>query len=174
MSRVELKASCDCGQVQLGAQGAPIICLTCYCDDCQESARQLESHANARRIADVNGGTEFVLFRKDRVDYLRGADLLKGYKIEDGSATTRQVATCCNAPMAMVFEDSRHWIPVYRARILGEVPPIEMLICTKYAPVLIGAAGGVPAYTGYPMKFMARLLVSGIAMLLRPRTTKHT
>jgi hypothetical protein len=50
-------AQCSCGSVELEIIGAPIISVVCYCDDCQEGARQIEALPNARPVRDPDGGT---------------------------------------------------------------------------------------------------------------------
>jgi hypothetical protein len=70
-----------------------------------------------------DGGTAYVLFAKDRVRCVSGDSLLKAYKLKDKSVTNRVVATCCNAPVLMNFDNGRHWVPVYRLRVLGNPPP---------------------------------------------------
>ncbi len=90
-------ARCTCGRVELEVVGAPIASVACYCDDCQEGSRQLEALPNGRPIRDAAGGTDYVLFRKDRLRYAKGAELLRGHKIRPTSATNRVTASCCNA-----------------------------------------------------------------------------
>src|SRR5581483_12473210 len=70
-------AQCRCGAIELGAWGAPIAVNACYCDDCQEAARRLAGAADSAPAAGADGGTEFVLFRRDRVACRRGADRLQ-------------------------------------------------------------------------------------------------
>src|SRR3984957_332026 len=90
-------ARCACGSFELETTGAPILGATCYCDDCQEAGRRIEQLPNAPRVLDPNGGTDLLLDRKDRLKYIKGAGLLLEYKLREGSATRRVVATCCNS-----------------------------------------------------------------------------
>jgi hypothetical protein len=159
-------ARCACGSVELEAIGAPIMSTVCYCDDCQEGARRIEALPNARPVRDPDGGTAYVLYRKDRVECSRGAWLLQGYKIGEKSATNRVVATCCNSAMFLNFEKG-HWLSVYRARFEGDVPPLQMRVQTKFKPENGDVPSDVPSYPGYPLKFMAKLAAARIAMLLR-------
>src|ERR1700730_12987205 len=162
----EMTASCSCGSVELEAVGAPIASVVCYCDDCQEGSRQIEALPNARPVQDPDGGTAYVLYRKDRVKCARGALLLKSHKIREKSATNRVVATCCNSPMLLNFDDGKHWVDVYWARFQGDVPPLQMRICTKFKPENGDVRSDVPSYSSYPLKFLAKLLAARIAMLL--------
>jgi hypothetical protein len=159
-------ASCSCGSVELEAIGAPITSLVCYCDDCQEGARQIEALPNARPVRDPDGGTAYIVYRKDRVKCSKGAPLLRSHKIGEKSATNRVVASCCNSAMLLNFDDGKHWVDVYRARVRGDIPPLQMRVCAKFKPENINVPSDVRGYAGYPLKFLAKLLAARIAMLL--------
>jgi len=158
-------ASCSCGSVELEAIGAPITSVVCYCDDCQEGSRQIEALPDAGAARDSDGGTAYVLYRKDRVRCSRGAQLLQSYKITENSATNRLVATCCNSAMFLDFEKG-HWLSVYRARFQGDVPPLQMRIQTKSKPENNDVPSDLPSYPAFPLRFMAKLLAARIAMLV--------
>ncbi|MGZ5900627.1 MAG: GFA family protein, partial [Reyranella sp.] len=59
-------ASCLCGGVEIEATGAPITSSVCYCADCQRGSRQIEDLPNAGPVREADGGTAYILFRKDR------------------------------------------------------------------------------------------------------------
>jgi hypothetical protein len=158
-----LTATCACGRVEFHAQGAPIISLICHCDDCQEAGRQLEALPNAPPLRDANGGTGYLAFRKDRVRCTHGAALLRRHKIREDSPTNRLVATCCNSAMLLNFDDSKHWVDLYRARVQGHIPPIEMRVGTKFAAGDVPK--DVPSYPRYAFRFIAKLMAARIAML---------
>lgn len=158
-------ARCSCGSVEIEALGAPITSAVCYCDSCQEGSRQIEALPNAAPILREGGGSAYVLFRKDRVKYSKGADLLKNLKIAEKSTTSRVIATCCNSAMVMRFDDAKHWVPMYRARFQGDVPPLEWRICTKFKPENAVIPTDVPSAAMYPAGFMWRLLASKLSML---------
>lgn len=159
-------ARCSCGSVELEASGPPITSTVCYCDTCQLGSRQIEQLPNAAPILGPDGGTAYMLYRKDRVVTTKGAALLKGYRIDETSATSRVVATCCNAAMLMRLADEMHWIPVFRARFQGELPPLEWRICTKFKPENAVIPTDVPSSAMYPAGVMWKLLTSKLAMLL--------
>src|ERR1700722_736056 len=150
-------ARCTCGSVELETAGAAILGATCYCDDCQEAGRQIEQLPNAPRVLDPNGGTDFLLYRKDRLKYIKGAGLLLDHKLREGSATRRVVATCCNSVMFLDFQKG-HWFSVYRARFAGDVPPSQMRVQTKSRPQTASGPGDIPSYAGYPAKFILKLV----------------
>ena len=160
-------ASCVCGQVAVEATDNPIVTAVCYCDDCQEGARRIEALPNATAILESDGGTAYLLFRKDRIRCAQGDALLKSYKLKETSATNRVVATCCNSAMFVNFDKGPHWVSAYRARFHGDLPPMEMRVCTKFRPGDAELPADAPNYPGYPLRLIARLLVAGVAMLLR-------
>ncbi len=157
---------CTCGNVEFDAIGAPILSAACYCDDCQEGARQIEALPNASPVLDGDGGTEYLLYRKDRMKLSKGGDLLRHYKIKDDSATIRAVTTCCNSAMFLEFQKG-HWFSVYRARVGDDAPPLQMRIQTKFKPEVGEMQNDdVPCYETYPLKFIAKLIAAKVAMLV--------
>jgi hypothetical protein len=100
---------------------------------------------NARPVQDPDGGTAYILYRKDRVKCSRGAALLKSHKIREKSASSRVVANCCNSDMFFKFEDGRDWVSMYRARFQGDILPLQMRIRTKLKPENRDAPSDVPA-----------------------------
>ncbi len=167
MSGDPVSARCACGAVVLALRGAPIGSFACYCDTCQEGSSRIEALPHAPAVREPYGGTEYVLYRKDRVAYAKGQELVKGYQLEQSPKTNRIVATCCNSAMMMRFDDARHWIPIYRARLGPNAPTIQMRICTSFLPKGAILPNDVPSHGGYAPAFMMKLLSSGVAMLFR-------
>ena len=159
-------ARCSCGQVEIEAWGKPIASVICHCDDCQAAGLALAALPDAPVLLDAAGGTGNVLYRKDRVQVAKGGHLLEAHKLRPESKTSRMVAKCCNAPMAVTFDDARHWVPLYRDRLSGAVPAVEWRICTKFAPPGVAMPDDVPAFAMYPFGMMAGLALSAVAMLL--------
>jgi hypothetical protein len=147
--------------------GSPIRTFACYCDTCQEGSRRIESLPTAPSVRERDGGTAYVLYRKDRVTYTKGKELLKDYKLEQNPKTNRIVASCCNSAVLMRFDDARHWVPVYRARFGPNPPAIQMRICTSFMPEDAAITNDVPSYRDYALPFMMKLLASRLAMLFR-------
>ena len=158
-------ARCACGQVEYELTGAPILGVACYCDDCREGARRIEALPGAPPVRDPDGGISYILVRKDRIHCTKGGGLLQCHKLKPRTDTNRVVATCCNSAMAMTFDDSRHWVPVYRSR-LEDAPRVEMRICTKFAPDPAAIPRDVPAYPGFSVRFIWKLLGARFAMAL--------
>jgi hypothetical protein len=163
---LHLTASCRCGGVEIEATGAPIVSSVCFCADCQRGARQIEDLPGADSVRDDDGGTAYILFRKDRFRCGKGAERLKGYKLRDSSMTNRVVATCCTSAMFMNFDKGPHWISAYRTRFRGDLPPLQMRICTKSKPESVVLPTDVPNYPGYPAGLIFKLLGSRLAMLM--------
>ncbi len=161
------KASCTCGRVSLEITGDPITSLVCYCNDCQAGARQIEALTSAPPVQDPDGGTSYIVYRKDRVRAIEGADLLKPLKLKPASATNRVIASCCNAAMYLNFDDGKHWVDIYRERVGASAPPLEMRICTRFAPKDASIPADVPGYKGYPFRLITKLIGAKFAMLFR-------
>jgi hypothetical protein len=157
MNRGSLTASCRCGVVVLQATGAPIVRAACYCASCQEAGRQIEQLAGSLPVLDADGGTDYVLYRKDRVRCVQGGERLESRRLRPESPTRRMVATCCNSAMVLDFTKG-HWLTLYRARMTGPVPPLEMRVMTRKrreGAVLPDDAPNYPAHSG---RFMWKLL----------------
>jgi hypothetical protein len=153
--------------VELVATGEPIAVNTCYCDDCQAGARQIEALPMSAPVAQSDGGVSYMLYRKDRISCSKGTPLLKAFKLTEKSATNRVVASCCNSAVFMNFDDGRYWVCAYRDRFQGQLPPIQMRICTKFMSQKAALPSDIPNYSGYPVRFMAKLIAAWVPMLLR-------
>jgi len=88
-AQINRLAACACGNVEIQALGVPITTVACYCEDCQEAARQIAALPNSMGIRDPDGGTSYVANRKDRIKLSKGADLLRNHKIKQRSVTNR-------------------------------------------------------------------------------------
>jgi hypothetical protein len=153
-----MTAKCTCGSVALKAFGEPIISAACYCKDCQRGAIQIEALPHAPAFREGDGGTPCILFRKDRIECVAGAESLRPHKLKAKSPTNRVVATCCNSAMFMSFDKGPHWVSAYRARFQGDLPPLQARICTKFRPDGVVLSDDVPSYGGYPPVFNLKLL----------------
>jgi hypothetical protein len=161
-----LTAACACGAVKLATNGDPIVTLSCYCGDCQEGGRRMEALPGAAPIRDRDGGTAYVIFRKDRMRCIAGAECLEARKIRERSPTNRVVATCCNSAMYLNFDDGKHWVDIYRPRIEGGLPPIQMRVCTKFIAEGVPLSSDVPNCSGYPVTFLMKLVSAKVGMML--------
>lgn len=166
-----LSAICQCGKVKLEAVGAPILTGACYCSSCQKAGHLIEQLLSAPPVLDGDGGTSFVLYRKDRVHCVMGQEHLQERRLKPESPTRRVVATCCNSAMFLDFTKG-HWLSIYRNRIPAGAPPLEVRMMTKERPAGVTLANDVPAYGGPPGRFMLKLLGAWMAMgFRRPEVT---
>ena len=113
-------AHCRCGAVELGAWAEPIVVSACYCDDCQAAAQRLAASDNSPPAVSADGGTEFMVFRRDRIACMRGAESLQAMRLTDASKTRRMIAGCCATPMYVTFDDRRPWVSALRASFGAE------------------------------------------------------
>ena len=159
-------ASCRCGKVELRIVGAPILRGICYCADCQEAGRRIQADSDAVAVLGADGGTDYVLYRKDRVRCVRGGDLLEARRLTPESPTRRMVARCCHTAMFLDFTKG-HWLTLYRDRLSGDMPPASMRLMTAERPVGVVLADDMANYPGRSGKFMLKLLRAWIAMGFR-------
>ena len=161
-----LTATCACGGVELKASGKPVLSSVCYCDDCRKGADQIEALSNAAAVRDPDSGTAYILYRKDRIACSKGAALLKRYKIREKSVTNRVVASCCNTAMFVNFDKGPFWVSAYTKRFQGDLPPLQMRICTKFRAAGDPLPEDLPNYATYPLGLMVKLLGAKVAMVL--------
>src|SRR3984885_3251109 len=121
-------ARCRCGAVEIGAWAEPIAVNACYCDDCQAAAQEIADSAPSARAASADGGTEFMLFRRDRIACTRGAENLQAMRLTAASKTRRMIAGGCNRRTYVPFDEKRPWVAGFRASFLADAPPVEMRI----------------------------------------------
>jgi hypothetical protein len=161
-------AHCRCGAVEIGAWGKPIVVTACYCDDCQAAAQQIAASANSAP-ANADGGTEFMLFRRDRIACRRGAENLQAMRLTAASKTRRMIAGCCATPMYVGFDDKKPWVSAFRASFGVDAPPVEMRICTRFRQSNDKDNDDLPSHPGYPPAMILRILaVWPLTLFSRP------
>jgi hypothetical protein len=140
--------------------------VACYCDDCQEGARRIETLPNAARFRDADGGTPLLIYRDDRFECSSGEELLMGLKIKENAPTRRIVASCCNSAMFLKYEPG-FWVSAYRVRFEGDdLPPLEMRIYIEHRRAETSIPKDAPCYQGSPLRLFAKGSSARIAMLL--------
>lgn len=160
-------ASCQCGAVRLEIAGKPIVAATCYCHSCQTAGKVFEARPGAPAVVGADGGTPYVLVRKDRLTWLSGPDQLEEHRLTPDAPTRRFVSRCCNSPIALEFTKG-HWLSVYSGRIPeSERPAPEMRTIVKDRPEGVELANDIPNYASPSGKFMWRLLKAWAAMGFR-------
>jgi len=166
------RLACACGQVRLEADRAPIISAECHCNSCRTAGARLRALPAAPPFLETNGGTRFVLYRKDRVRFLEGTEALKELRLEPGATTRRVVATCCNTPVFLDFENG-HWLSLYGCLWpAGTLPPPELRTMTSDLPDRSVLPDDLPNGKRQSISFFAKLLGAWIAMgFRRPKIT---
>ena len=159
-------ASCRCGAVVLQLMGAPIVHTACYCTSCREEGRRIERLSGAPPVVGADGGTDFVLYRKDRVRCVQGGERLEAHRRTPGSPTRRMVAACCNSAMFADFTKG-HWLTLYRARVSGPVPPLEMRVMTVDRLVDVALPPDVPNHATHAGALIWKLMMAWMAMGFR-------
>ncbi|MDV3250932.1 hypothetical protein DevBK_06265 [Devosia sp. BK] len=156
--------TCSCEQVALELDGAPFISTECHCNSCREAAGRLQPLPLARPMLEDNGGTQFVLYRKDKVAFLRGQDLLEVFRLGPDAPTRRVISRCCNSPIFLEFQ-SGHWLSLYSSLWPAETrPKPELRTMTSDKTDGIALADDVPAGTAQTLRFYRKLLGAWIAM----------
>jgi hypothetical protein len=117
-------------------------------------------------VLNGDGGTDFLLYRKDRVRCTGGGEQLQAHRLKPDSPTRRMAAGCCNSAMFLEFSKG-HWLSVYRDRFAGAVPPIEVRTMTDDRREGVVLPEDMPNYASHSGKFMWKLLTAWIAMGLR-------
>lgn len=152
--------TCRCGAVVLKLDGPPILSAECHCASCRAAAQRLDPDC-----AEANGGTGFVLQRKDRVQVVQGEDRLASFRLSPEAGTERIVASCCAAPMWLQFKGG-HWLSLYAARWPeGSAPPPQMRTMTRDA--LAPLPDDIPNARTQSAGFMARLFWAWVQMGFR-------
>jgi hypothetical protein len=164
MKHTEL--SCSCGRVQIELKGEPIIAAECHCTSCRKGAVRIAALPGSPRVTAANGGTPYVLFRKDRVHFRSGAELIRWFRLLPTSPTRRAVTGCCNTPIFVEFKNG-HWLSFYASLWPEDSRPIPQLR-TQTGDAPDGTdLSGIPHGGGPTWRFYGRLLSAWLSMGLR-------
>ncbi|MBO6637210.1 MAG: hypothetical protein JJ920_04670 [Roseitalea sp.] len=159
--------TCRCGQVGVHLQGAPILSVECLCSDCQSAGQAFVAKSGGGPVLLETGATPFVLYRKDRVSFTRGAESLCEHRLSETSKTRRVIASCCNTPVFLELGGS-HWLSLYATLWPdGTKPPLQLRTMTKDAPADAVLSGDVPNPGTHTPGFYAKLLGAWMAMGFR-------
>jgi hypothetical protein len=156
--------ACPCGRFHLEVIGEPLIAAECHCRSCRTAAVQMNT---VPEMANAQGGTPYVLYRKDRVRFPDGTGLLLGHRLLPDAPTRRVVTTCCNAPIFVEFNGG-HWLSLYASLWpAGERPPMEIRTQTANVPQGTELDDSLPSGKWTTAGFYARLLAAWMAMGFR-------
>jgi len=120
----------------------------------------------APQTVTADGGVDYCLYRKDRVQIAQGAQHLQEYRLKPDSPTRRAVASCCSSPMFVDFTPG-HWLTIFRDRLSGQAPKSQMRVMTKDKPEGMELSNNIPSYDTMPPRFMIKLITSWAAMGFR-------
>jgi len=155
---------CPCGKVILEISGPPIIATECHCTSCRTAGERLSHLPGTLQVRGPNDGTPYVLYRKDRVRFVQGADLLREFRLTPKSPTRRVVASCCNTPLFTEFQNG-HWLSIYgRLWPAGSMPPMDIRTQTGDLPQGTVLDDSIPSGTRQTLGFYGRLLGAWVAM----------
>lgn len=162
--RQSISIRCECGSVSIEAEAAPIMTVACYCHSCQTAAAQMESLPDAPALLDKDGGTHFVMYRKDRMKCSAGPGYLREHRLKPDSETRRVIAVCCNSPMFLEFEKG-HWLSLYKDRFKpAERPALDMRTMTKDRRPDVTFGDTIPSPNSHTIRFMWNLMAAWVLM----------
>jgi hypothetical protein len=161
---MNLSAQCVCGSVEINTVGNPVLSAACHCPDCYEGSRRLEALSKSPPILDSFGGTAHLLFRKDRISYAKGKELLKSIKVDEDSPS-RTYSSCCNSYLLLDVGPKMHVTPIFRGRFKGDVPNIEFRMNLKRKPGTENYPQDVPCFPSFPFRFIKKLIAAKFAMI---------
>jgi len=156
-------ASCNCGKVQVRATGRPIVSAACYCADCQAGGRLLEEAGARKDFRDAWGGTEYLVYRDDRLRGLEG--MVQAFRIREAAPTTRYITTCCRSALYLKY-GAGWWTSLYRVRFGDTAPPLQMRNNIQHVQDRATLPSDVPTYSGFPPGLFGRLLCARLARLI--------
>jgi hypothetical protein len=155
---------CACGQVRITVDRAPILSVECCCTSCRTAGGVMERLRGAPRLVGPNDTTHLVLYRKDRIHFTKGTELLKEYRLTAESPTRRIVAICCNTPIALDFTKG-HWLSFYSCLWSAHtLPPVQMRTMTSDALEGTIFSDNVPNRKRHASLFFAKLMSTWIAI----------
>ncbi len=158
---------CKCGKVHLEVLGEPILASECCCNSCREAGEKLRQLTGASRVLGPHGQTPFVLYRKDRVRFVSGMELLREFRLTPEAKTRRVVASCCNTAVFLEFQHG-HWLSLYGALWPeGALPPMQMRTMTSDLPDPSVLPADIPNARTQSPQFMWKLLKAWAAMGFR-------
>ena len=156
--------TCECAQVAIELNGAPFISTECHCNSCREAAARLEQLPLVRPMLEPHAGTQFVLYRKDRIEILRGRDLLEAFRLGPKAPTRRVISRCCKSPIFLEFQ-SGHWLSFYSSLWPEETQPKPQLrTMTSDRTDQVALDESIPAGALQTWRFYGKLLAAWIAM----------
>lgn len=161
------RLACACGSFHLELSGDPFFATECHCNSCREAARRFDALPPAFPLAGPNGGTPYILYRKDRVHFPDGTQLLRAHRLGDKAPTRRVLTTCCNSPVFLEFQGG-HWLSLYAGLWPDATrPATQIRTMTSDLPEHHLLDDALPAGKAATAGFYGKLLLAWIAMGFR-------
>ncbi len=161
-----LTATCRCGRAAVEVADDPFLSVVCCCASCRAAGLEFEREPGAAAVLRPDGGTDYCLYRKDRVRVAHGGERLEARRLTPGSPTRRVLATCCNTPMFLDFTPG-HWLTLYRDRVRESAPAPQMRLMAMDAPSGATFTDGIPTYPRHSAMFVLKLFGAWAAMGFR-------
>ncbi|MEZ2131273.1 MULTISPECIES: GFA family protein [unclassified Sinorhizobium] len=159
--------SCTCKAFRLAFRGSPIISTECHCNSCNQAASRLEP-LTAQTVRTAHGGTRYVLYRKDRIGFPAGTDMLQEFRLHPHATTRRVLTSCCKTPIFLEFKGG-HWLSLYgNLWQQDDLPPLDLRTMTEDADNLVPE--DVPAGMLATTSFYTRLFMAWVAMRFKVPT----
>jgi hypothetical protein len=160
----QIEIGCRCGKVQLALSGAPITVAECYCGSCRDAAARIGTLPGAPEVVGDHGSTHFVLYRKDRVQIVKGREWLRNFRLSPQAQTRRVIASCCNTPVLVEFKGG-HWVSLFGNLWHGQaLPPAKLRTQTGDYRGEQPLDAAVPSGGWETAKFYGKLLGAWAAM----------
>jgi hypothetical protein len=164
---VSNKLVCQCGQFNMEVIGKSLLSAQCHCNSCRRAALELSNYSPARALTEDNGGTNYTLYRKDRVQFSAGLDGLHAYRLSPTAPTRRVLTSCCGTPVFVEFIGG-HWLSIYTSMWpMSERERPTLRTQVTDAPQGTKFDSSIPAGKWTTVKFYARLAAAWAAMGFR-------
>jgi hypothetical protein len=158
---------CHCGQFHMEVVGSALLSAQCHCNSCRRAGHELSSYGPARALTEDYGGTNYTLYRKDRVHFSDGLEGLIAYRLTPMSPTRRVFTSCCYTPVFVEFQGG-HWLSLYSSMWPLQERERPALRTQIYdAPPNTKFDLTIPASGWNTAKFYARLAAAWAAMGFR-------
>ncbi len=169
-----VKLQCACKKTCLEVVGSPIASVECCCTSCRQAGEKIQCLDGAPQILTEYAATPYVMYRKDRVRFVTGADHLKEIRLSSEAKTRRIVATCCNTPVYLEFKGG-HWLSLYGVLWLdGTLPAPQMRTMTSDLPDGLHLPDDIPNAKKQSLGFFGKLFGAWVAMGFRNPKTPQT
>lgn len=158
---------CKCGNTVFEVEGSPIMSCDCACESCRKAAASFAKLPGGFEPGGPSGTTHFVLYRKDRVRCLSGAESLAQHRLTEDAPTRRAVARCCDTPVFLEFEGG-HWLSLY-AGLWPEAsrPYASLRTMVNDLPAEESLPDDIPNHGSHSVRFMWKLAAVWVAMGFR-------